>query len=107
MIERLNVTADLSNLGHTLTVHWQEPGEKRSVPSYRRQAFVRQDAPWEPWQVTGLVASVQAGTPLLEVCAGDKPRLNVLQSGVAAVGDALLSAVDRLTRGRSMAGGPR
>lgn len=104
MIQRFNVTWDLSRAGSALTCYWTERGEKPSVPAYRTAMFERTDGPWEPWQVQGIVGSVRAGVPLDEVCAGDRPRMSALRELATRLGDALFGAADRLTRGHTMAG---
>lgn len=107
MIDRTNITWDLSRAGHDLTVYWIEPSEKPSVPAMRSAKFERDDAPWEPWQVTGILRSMREGVPLGDVCAGDRPHLSGLRRGAAKVGDSFVALIDRLTIGHPLEGGVR
>jgi hypothetical protein len=97
MTDRFDLTWDLSRAGHTLTFHWTERSEKPSVPSYRNARFERDDKPWEPWQIQGMVRSMRAGTPVDEVCAGDRPRLSAMSRFLGAAGDSFFGALDRIT----------
>lgn len=103
MTDRFDLTWDLSRAGHTLTFHWTQPSEKPSVPSYRNARFERDDKPWEPWQIAGLRRSMEAGTPIDEVCAGDRPHLSWLRRLAGGVGDSFFGTLDRLTSGNAIA----
>jgi len=105
MIQRSNVTWDLSRAGHTLTAYWTQPSEKPSVPARVHSRFERDDAPWEPWQISGIITALRAGVELSEVAPGPKPHMTALRTLIVRAGDTFITALDRLTTGRSLEGG--
>lgn len=107
MIERTNITWDLAPLG-ALNVYWSEPHPFESRWT-RHWLTIYADAPWEPWQIAGVVEALRSGRvigdgPGYGLVPGAEPELPRWRRVAANVEGAALGVLEWVTRGHSMAG---
>jgi hypothetical protein len=90
---------DLSHGGRRLSIYWtDEHGHHTGI--------LESDTQIEPWQVSGALAAVRSGAQLDSIGLPEtRPAVSAGRRALGKVATVLFDALDRATRGRSMAGG--